>query len=282
MRLKNAYAAGAASAALACGMTLGGGPAMAQSTGSRTLDQATVSELVITAGPRAVEGLISAQTAPKARSMLDQSFISTQNPGQTILQTINLLPGVNFTNNDPYGSAGGDLTLRGFDSQRLALLQDGVPLNDSGNYAVYPSQQLDAELIERVTVNLGTTDVDSPTAAAAGGTIDYVTLKPADDFGGVVEAQAGTENYYRVFGVLQTGRVGPWGTKAWVSGAFGRNDVFTGPGKIQKTQLNARIYQDIGSRGDFVSLTADYNIQRNNFIRRISLAQFQRRRDRGL
>ena len=41
-------------------------------------------------------------------------------PGQTILDTINLVPGVSFQNNDPYGSAGGTLTIRGFDSTASA------------------------------------------------------------------------------------------------------------------------------------------------------------------
>src|SRR4029450_8296514 len=110
-------------------------------------------------------------------------FISRQTPGQSVLDSINLLPAVNFTNNDAYGSAGGDFVIRGFDSQRVAVLQDGVPLNDSGNYAVFPNQQLESDLIDRATVNLGTTDVDSPTAAAAGGTINYVTRKASDVFG---------------------------------------------------------------------------------------------------
>src|SRR3546814_13864960 len=70
---------------------------------------------------------------PKSRASITQEFIGRQAPGHTILDSLNLLPGVNFTNNDAFGSAGGDITLRGFDSQRVALLQDGVPLNDSGN-----------------------------------------------------------------------------------------------------------------------------------------------------
>ena len=37
---------------------------------------------------------------------------------------------------------------------------DGVPLNDSGNYAIFPNQFLDPELVEQVNVNLGATDVD--------------------------------------------------------------------------------------------------------------------------
>src|SRR3546814_15920834 len=83
---------------------------------------------------------------------------------QTILDTINMVPGVSFQNNDAYGSSGGQLTIRGFSSDRISLTFDGVPLNDSGNYAIYSNQQLHPELIEQVHTNLGTPDVDSPTA----------------------------------------------------------------------------------------------------------------------
>jgi hypothetical protein len=94
-----------------------------------------------------------------------------------------------------------------------------VPANDSGNYAIYPNQQLEPDLIERATVNLGTTDVDSPTAAAAGGTINYVTRRAAEEFGVRAEVGVGSNNFRRYYGTLETGRIGPFGTKAWISGS---------------------------------------------------------------
>ena len=253
------------------GCLMAGGAAMAQSTGTDAVEQVVVTATTV----RNQNGAIVQQSVPKSRSTITQEFISRQVPGQTILDSLNLMPGVNFTNNDAYGSAGGDITLRGLDSQRIALLQDGIPLNDSGNYAIYPNQQMDSELIAKVDVNLGTTDVDSPTAAAAGGTINYVTRKPKDEFGGVIEAQAGDSNFRRFFAVIDTGKIGPWGTSAWFSAGDAINDVFNGPGKIHKKQYNARIYQPLGDNGDFVSLIANYNENRNNFINRMSLAQFQ-------
>ena len=245
--------------------------AMAQSTGTDAVEQVVVTASTL----KNQNGAIVSQVVPNSRSTITQEFIARQVPGQTILDSLNLLPGVNFTNNDAYGSAGGDITIRGFDAQRIALLQDGVPLNDSGNYQIYPNQQLDSELIAKVDVNTGTTDVDSPTAAAAGGTVNYVTRKPAEEFGGVVEAQAGDGNFRRFFAVLDTGKIGPWGTTAWFSYADAINDVFNGPGKIHKKQYNGRIYQEIGDNGDFISLIATYNKNRNNFINRMSLAAFQ-------
>lgn len=265
-----------ATTALASGLLISS-VALAQSSGTTAVE-----ELVVTGsrGPLDIGGVIVAEREPKSRATIDEAFISTQVPGQTILQSLNLMPGVNFTNNDPYGSAGGDITIRGFDSQRVALIWDGVPVNDSGNYAIYPNQQLDSDLIERATVNLGTTDVDSPTAAAAGGTINYVTRRAADEFGVRAEVAAGSNNFQRYYGTLETGMVGPWGTKAWISGLYTKNDLFKphdavkgAPGEIKKWQLNARIDQDFGDIGT-ASLIANYNENRNNFINRISLANF--------
>ena len=124
-----------ATTALASGLLISS-VALAQSSGT-----AAVEELVVTGsrGPVDLRGAIVAESEPKSRSSVTKEFLSTQTPGATVLDQINLLPGVNFTANDAFGSAGGDITLRGFDSQRLALIQDGIPLNDSGNYAVYPT-----------------------------------------------------------------------------------------------------------------------------------------------
>ncbi len=155
--------------------------AFAQSTGSQDFEE----EAIIITGTRTQDvGGIQAPDAPKAKAVLTQEYIGRQNPGQSILDTINAVPGVNFTNNDAYGSSGGQLTIRGFSSDRVSLTFDGIPLNDSGNYAIYSNQQLDPELIEQVNVNLGSTDVDSPTAAAVGGTVNYRTRNPYKELGG--------------------------------------------------------------------------------------------------
>ena len=268
-----------ATTALAGGMLVSG-VAMAQSTGT-----AVVEELVVTgaSGPADIGGVIVAEAEPKSRASIDSAFITRQTPGQSILNSLNLMPGVNFTNNDAFGSSGGDITIRGFDSQRIALLWDGVPLNDSGNYAIYPNQQLEPDLIEKATVNLGTTDVDSPTAAAAGGTINYVSRRAADEFGVRAEVGVGSDNFQRYYGTLETGRIGPFGTKAWISGLYTKNDLFKphdapkrAPGEIEKWQVNARIDQEFGNVGQ-ASLIFNYNENRNNFIRRITLDQFNQR-----
>ena len=239
-------------------------PAFAQSTGS--VDFENVIIVTGTNLPKTVEG-VSIPDTPKAKQVLTQEVIARQNPGQSILDTINLIPGVTFTNNDAYGSSGGQLNIRGFSEDRISLTFDGVPLNDSGNYAIYSNQQLDPELIEEVNVNLGTTDVDSPTASATGSTVNYRTIVPGKDLGATLAASVGEDNFYRVFGVLETGDITGFGTRAFVSASKATNDnPFNNYGKVDKQQYNARIYQEIGSNGDFVSIAGHYNQNRNNFF----------------
>lgn len=241
------------------------GAAFAQSTGSVDMEQGDV---VVTAA-RPTKGIAGVQIpeGTKAKGVLTQEFIAKQTPGNSILDTINLLPGVSFQNNDPFGSAGGTLTIRGFDASRIALTFDGVPLNDTGNYALYSNQQLDPELIEQVNVNYGSSDVDTPSAAASGSTVNYRTVVPTDKFGVRVLGSVGDYNFFRVFGQINTGTFTSLGTKAWISASSANNNVvFNDFGKINKSQFNARIYQPIGSNGDFVSISGNYNVNRNNFF----------------
>ncbi|MCX7357804.1 MAG: TonB-dependent receptor [Alphaproteobacteria bacterium] len=252
------FLSGAALTALTMSM---GGVAYAQSTASQTADE----EIVVTGTRRSLDGL-QVETAPRARTTITEEYIESQAPGQSILNTLNVVPGVNFTNNDAFGSSGGNLRLRGFDGSRVLLTFDGIPLNDTGNYAIFSNQQVDSELISRASVNLGTTDVDSPTAAVTGGTINYVTRLPSDEAALVLQPSLGTENYQRIFVMGDTGAFGPWGTSAWGSASWQEYDQFVGPGELQKYQVNARLYQPLQG-SDFLSLSFHFNRNRNNFYR---------------
>jgi iron complex outermembrane receptor protein len=245
--------------------------AFAQSTGTVTTEE----QIVITGARTKNVGGVQVPDTTKAKAVITKELIDRQPSGQTILNVINLVPGVNFTNSDPYGSSGGNIRIRGFDGNRISLTFDGVPLNDTGNYAIFSNQQLDPELIEQVNVGLGVTDVDSPTASAAGGTVNYRTIIPSSTMGARLSGSLGDWNYYRVFGLFNTGAFTPWGTKAWIAASHAKNDKFKGPGEINKYQFNGRIYQPIGSGGDFISIAGHYNRNRNNFYRNPSLTDLR-------
>ena len=264
-----------ATTALVSGMLLAGA-ASAQSSGTDAAEGTVVDTVVVTGarGPRTISGAVVAQTVDKTRSTITQEYISRQQSGQSIISLLNNVPGLNFTNNDPYGNSGGNIRLRGFDGNRVSLTFDGIPLNDTGNYAVFSNQQVDSEIIDRASVNQGSTDVDSPTASASGGTISYVTARPLEEMGAQIRTSIGSFNYGRVFGRFDTGAFGPWGTTAFITGSYTNYDKWKGPGELEKKQYNGRVFQDLGD-GDFASLAFHWNENRNNSYNTfINLSQF--------
>ena len=266
--MRISYALSAAASTLAIGIAALPGAAFAQSTGSQEFEK----DIVVTGtrGPQQVAGISAPDTA-KAKAVLTQENLAHQNPGQTVLDSINQIPSVNFQNNDAYGSAGGTLNIRGFSSDRVSLTFDGVPLNDSGNYAIFSNQQVDPEVIEQVSVNLGTTDVDSPTASAAGGTVNLRTKKPDRNFGAMMSGSAGQFDFMRVFAKIETGEFTPSGTRAFFSASQSTNRLpYNNYGRIDKKQLNAKIYQPLGG-DDFISIAGHYNQNRNNFFGSVPL-----------
>jgi iron complex outermembrane receptor protein len=238
--------------------------AYAQSTGTVDFEE----EAIVVTGTRTRDvGGVQIPDAPKAKAVLTQEMISRTGPGQTVLDAINVLPGVSFQNNDAYGNSGGTLSVRGFDSTRVSYTLDGIQLNDSGNYNIYSNFSIDPELIEQVNVSLGSTDVDSPTASAVGGTINQRTLTPSETMGGLVNLSLGEFDYRRAFGMFDFGTFTPWGTRAFVAASTSKYDnPYNNYGKLDRQQYNAKIWQPVGANGDFVSVAARYNQDRNNFF----------------
>lgn len=247
----------------------------AQSTSTQTVEE------VVVKGNRKAAGVLDRETGPKTKESLGQDVISLAPAGQTIAQTLNLIPGVNFTSNDPFGSSGGEIFIRGLDNSRISLTFDGVQLNDAGNYAIYTNQQLDPELIARASVSTGATDVDSMTASATGGTVNYTTRRASDDFGVTTNLSVGDFKFRRGMLEVDTGKVGPFGTKAFFAYSYTNANTFTKEpsnidgAELNKKQVNFSVEQDFDG-GSFMRLMGHYNENRNRFIFGQSQANFDR------
>jgi len=245
-------------AILAAPFVLGITPAFAQSTGTQEI------ETVVVTGTRiSTNGLMNAAPIAKERSTITSEFLNKQIAGQSVFSSLNFMPGVNFTNNDPYGSSGGNIRVHGQDGNHISLTLDGMPLNDTGNYAVYTNQMIDSEVIDRVSANQGATDVDSPTAAATGGVVAIVSDKPHDDFGVEAVVSGGSWSDQRYVGRVDTGAFGPWGTRAFAEMSYQDYDKYKGPGHLRKIQGNVKFLQDFGSAG-WITLAGHWNSNRNN------------------
>ncbi|MDR0524974.1 MAG: TonB-dependent receptor [Spirochaetaceae bacterium] len=80
-----------------------------------------------------------------------------------------------FTRYGGYGNQA-DITLRGFDSERIAFLIDGVPVN-SAQSGEFELSQIDLNAIERIEVIYGGSDTKYNVSGALGGVINIVTAK---------------------------------------------------------------------------------------------------------
>lgn len=250
--------------------------AFAQSTGSTDFEDE--GEIVVTGTALSSSvGGVQLPDTPKSKVVIDSELIQRQRPGQTVNDIINLSPGVSFQNNDATGASGGTFTIRGFDSTRISQTIDGIPLNDTGNYAIYSNQQQDPETLESINVNLGSTDADSPTASASGGTVNIRTRVPGEEIGALFSGTFGSyaakgspfgqRNWHRGFAMLDSGDFTGIGTRAFVSASWLQGDnPFNNYGQLEKAQFNGRIYQSIGDNGDFIAVAGHYNQNRNNFF----------------
>ena len=172
--------------ALATAILLGAGlgqNALAQSSGTDAIEE-DLAEVVVSATRVRSIGLVGDQTAPKSRVSLTGEYLDTQMSGQTRVP-------------EPEPDSGRQLhqhrSLRHLGRQpahprirRLARLGDVRRHSAQRLRQLRVVHEPDArpELIDRVDVNLGTTDVDSPTASATGGTVAYRTRRPTEEFGG--------------------------------------------------------------------------------------------------
>jgi iron complex outermembrane receptor protein len=136
---------------------------------------------------------------------------------------------------------------------------DGIPLNDAGNYATYAGERIDSEALASVNVITGSSEVDAPSASSLGGTVNYNSINPTDKFGGLLDLSGGSFGEHRFAGLINSGEIGPYGTKAWIEGSYAENNKWTGVGNDWKWQINGKVYQDLHHDGDFVSAAFFYD-----------------------
>ncbi len=221
-------------------------------------------------------GLLVQEDTPKARSSVNRAHLETLAPTSNPYQAIELLPGVNTFSYDATGLFGGGLRVRGANSDQMGFTVNGAPVNDSGNFAVYPQEYSDIENMCEVFVTQGSTDTEAPHVGASGGNIGMVTCTPADKFGVRLSQSLGMLNYSKTFLRLDTGKFANDMGKAYISYSKSRADKFKGPGKADKDHI------DLGAEfkpTDSLSFATSllYNKALNNNIWSLSYAQIATR-----
>jgi iron complex outermembrane receptor protein len=203
-----------------------------------------------------------------------------------IFKAIELTPSLNIQTDDAYGLGGGTVRLRGFDDTQIGVTIDDMPLNDSGNFRLYPHEYADVENLESITVERGAVSKRNPFYVEIGGAIRVRTRPPANKFGITLSERYGSFNFKRHFIRLDTGyllgnRNLP---KLFVSYSHTEADKWKGPGKHPeyRDHYTVGISHKVGRL--FWEFYYDKNVQLNYFYRGFSFNELSndrifRRRD---
>lgn len=207
-------------------------------------------------------GFMIEEEAVKSRSTVTRDAIAKMSPTANPYQMINMLPGVVITSTDNAGLNGGNISIRGFNSDQLGLTIEGAPINDSGNYALFPQEYIDGENIEQISIAQGSPDLDSPHIGASGGVINIYMRDPSKRRGGYVDFSYGMHNTSKEFARAETGQIGDF--RGYVSYSHYHANHWVGPGSDNRNHVDFKGVWEPG-QGNRLSLSVLYNDALNNF-----------------
>lgn len=231
-------------------------------------------EVIIT-GKKIGMGLMVAEDAPKARSTITAEELEKQRPTGNAYEALEMMPAVNSFNHDATGLFGGGLTLRGFNSDQIGATINGVPVNDSGSFSVYPQEYVDQENTCSQFVTQGSTDVDSPQVGATGGNFGIVTCNPENKQRFRVMQTLGQLDSYKTFLRYDTGRLADGRSKAFISVSRAEADKWKGLGGAKRDHIDAGFNYD-WDRFNYIHATLLWNDALNNNIGSWSLADLNK------
>jgi iron complex outermembrane receptor protein len=220
-------------------------------------------------GDKLGTGLIIDEDTPKAKSTITKAQIEKSRSSSNPFQALALLPGVNSASFDATGLFGGNLRVRGFNSDQMGLTINGAPVNDSGNFAVYPQEYSDMENMCEMFVTQGATDTDAPHVGASGGNVGLTTCAPEDKFRVRVAQSLGQLSYTRSFLRVDTGLLGDF--KGYASFSKSQVDKWKGAGQADRDHIDAAAEYKLGASKLSASLL--YNRAINNNFRTLTLDQ---------
>jgi len=230
--------------------------------GSATSNVGTID--VQGAGNSVGGGYIVPEDGPKDRSTATHQGIENLLPTSNPFQAVAILPGVNQFQEDAVGLSGGTIRVRGLVASEMGFTINGVPLNDSGTFNVYPQEFIDTENVDQVWVTKGSTDVDAPHVGASGGNIGIITRAPLDYFNVKAEEAVGSDSLVREFVSLDTGWIGDF--KGFASYSQANVDKWRGMGGDNRGHSDGNLLWQFLPHSS-VGLTWAYNNAINNYYR---------------
>jgi outer membrane cobalamin receptor len=193
-------------------------------------DAGALDEIVITATSFAID-----RKTPVAVSTIKASDIELKLGSQEFPEVLKSTPGVYATKSGG-GFGDGRINLRGFNSANVAVMINGVPVNDMESGRVYWSNWAglsDVTGAMQVQRGLGASKLAVP---SIGGTINILSKTTDVEAGGSAGTSFGNDNYFKIGATVSTGLLDS-GLAATISAA-----KTTGDGYVDGTQFEGANY----------------------------------------
>ncbi|GKX38546.1 TonB-dependent receptor family protein [Pectobacterium versatile] len=240
--------------------------------GSALAEEATDVGTINVQGQPLGAGLMVQEDSAKSRSTVTKDALDKMPAAGNAIDKLKYTAGLNVSSNDSSGLSGVSYTMRGMSADQVGLSSDGIPVNDSGDYAVYPNGMGDPENLEQIFVTQGSSEMDGPHIGASGGNIGLVSHRPAKEFGGFIKQTFGSNNLSKTFARLETGKHN--GFSSWLSYSYTDSDKWRGAGysRADKVEWNG-LYEH--ENGHSSSLIVKYNQQDTINYSTLSKQQFE-------
>lgn len=227
---------------------------------------------IVGQGDKLGAGQILNEDTVKGRSTVTKDATEKDRATGNSYQALSILPGVNTFNHDGTGLFGGGLNVRGFDATQLGFTINGVPVNDSGSYSVFPQEYVDMENICTQQISQGNPDVESPHVGATGGSVNIVSCDPEEKRRLRVAQTIGQLSLSRTFVRIDSGRFANNMMKTFVSASHTQADKWKGSGGAKRDHFDAAFSLDLSPDNRILG-SIMYNKAVNNNIQTFSLAQ---------
>ncbi|WP_287028199.1 TonB-dependent receptor family protein [Pseudomonas sp. UBA6310] len=234
-------------------------------------DSVDVGDVEVT-GKSLGNGQMVQEEAPKGRSTVTKEALEKMSPTSNGIDKLKYTPGINVSSDDSTGLSGFNFTMRGMQSDQIGVTMDGIPVNDSGNYNMYPNLLGDPENLEEVFATQGSSEMDAPHIGSSGGNIGLVSMRPTEDFGVFVKQTVGSNNLDKTFVRVNTGEY--MGLSNYISASKTNSDKWKGKGDLdaQKFELNSLFKF---GEGNSINGIVKYHKQENYNYVSPSLAQYE-------
>ncbi|WP_260928152.1 TonB-dependent receptor domain-containing protein [Novosphingobium sp. 9] len=218
--------------------------------------------------------VVVGQAVSFANTRVTKAMIERQSALSSVNDVINELPGVSVQEGDAFGSSdwATSISIRGF--SQVGTTIDGVPNGGSGyGGGSKANRYIDVMDLKTVEVSQGTADISSRSNEALGGTLNYLTSDPENDFRLRLSGAAGDFGAQKYYVRVDTGEIAP-DTRAYVSASHSKvHDWIGGAGKTTRDHIDAKIV----SRVSNIDLTGflSYDDANESEFGSVSVASFE-------